>query len=262
MDDKPHVIERVATLLRAVGDHEPAGSSTSDLARYTRLARPTTHRLLTALSAEGFVDRDHTTGRWTLGPEIYLLGSLAADRYDITGSARDILRRLSRDTGESAFLSTRRGDETVCVAAEEGNFPLRSHVLHPGIRFPLGVASAGLVILAHLTDREIDDYLGRIDLTDRHGAAHTSEQIRTRIEATREQGYSVNPGLLVEGSWGIGAAVFDHRGTPAWALSLTGVETRFSPERRPELGTILLQAAHELSQRLHPGLLPSSRPPN
>jgi DNA-binding IclR family transcriptional regulator len=192
----------------------------------------------------------------------WLLGSLAADRYDITGSARDILRRLSRDTGESAFLSTRRGDETVCVAAEEGSFPLRSHVLHPGIRFPLGVASAGLVILAHLTDREIDDYLGRIDLTDQYGASHADEQVRDRIEATREQGYAVNPGLLVEGSWGMGSAVFNHRGAPAWALSLTGVQTRYSPERRLELGRILLQAAHELRQRLHPAFPRASQPPN
>lgn len=253
MDDKPRVIGRAAALLRAIGEHEPTGSSTSDLARYTGLARPTAHRMLTALSAEGFVDRDNSTGRWTLGPEIYLLGALAAERYDITDSARDILRRLSRDTGESAFLSSRRGDETVCLAGEEGSFPLRSHVLYPGIRFPLGVASAGLVILAHLTDREIDEYLGRIDLTDRYGPDHACDQVRHRIDATRAQGYCVNPGLLVEGSWGIGAAVFDHRGAPAWALSLTGVQTRFAPDRRPELGTILLRAAHDLSRRLRPG---------
>jgi hypothetical protein len=31
----------------------------------------------------------------------------------------------------------------VCLAGAEGSFPLRSHVLREGIRFPLGVASAG-----------------------------------------------------------------------------------------------------------------------
>ena len=85
-----------------------------------------------------------------MGPELYLLGAGAANRYDITDQARDIVDRLARETGESAFLSARRGDETVCVLSEEGSFPLRSHVLHVGIRFPLGVASAGLAILSHL----------------------------------------------------------------------------------------------------------------
>lgn len=250
-DDKPHVVGRVAALLRAVGGHEPAGASTSDLARDANLARPTAHRMLTALAADGLVDRDDKTGRWTLGPEIYLLGSLAAERYDITDIARDILRDLARTTGESAFLSARRGDETVCLAAEEGSFPLRSHVLHPGIRFPLGVASAGLAILSHLADRDIDDYLRRVDLTSAWGPAHGTNPVRERIDRTRLDGFATNPALLVEGSWGLGAAVFDRRDQPAWALSLTGVETRFPATRRSELGRTLLGAAHVLSQRIH-----------
>ena len=58
--------------------------------------------------------------------------------------------------------------------------------------------------------------------------------------------------LLAEGSWGIGAAVFDRTGKPAWALSLTGVETRFRPERHHELGTLLLEQAHILTGLLRP----------
>jgi DNA-binding IclR family transcriptional regulator len=46
------------------------------------------------------------------------------------------------------------------------------------------------------------------------------------------------------------AAVFDGNGAPAWALSLTGVETRFKPERRRELGDLLLHQAHLLSGAL------------
>lgn len=255
MDDalKPQVIRRVGALLRAISGVEPGGASTSDLARSTGLARPTAHRLLTSLAEEGLVDRDHKTGRWSLGPELYLLGAQAAGRYDITDVGRDILRDLARETGESAFLSARRGDETVCIAREEGSFPLRSHVLHVGIRLPLGVASAGLVILSHLPDREVDEYLGRHELTAAWGAEHSTEGIRERVDATRLTGYCVNPGLLVEGSWGMGAAVFDAADQPAWALSLTGVASRFPPERRAELGELLLRQAHLLTQRLRRG---------
>jgi DNA-binding IclR family transcriptional regulator len=246
----PEVVSRVADLLRGVGAHEPGGGTTTQLARHTGMTRPTAHRLLSSLAREGLLDRDDETGTWHLGPELYLLGSAAATRYDISPHARAVVHALARETGESAFLSARRADETVCLLGEDGSFPLRSHVLREGIRFPLGVASAGLVILAHLPDRDVDDYLRRCDLAGAWGPAHGTDELRRRVEETRAAGYSTNPGLVVEGSWGMGAAVFDHSGAPAWALSLTGVESRFRAERRAELGSLLLDAAHRLTTLL------------
>lgn len=238
-------------MLRAVSAHEPDGATTSEVARRTGLARPTAHRLLGSLLSEGLVDRD-PAGRWLLGPELYLLGTTAAPRYDVTALAQPVVRRLALATGESAFFSARRGDETVCLLREDGSFPIRSHVLHEGIRFPLGVASAGLAILAYLSDAELEEYLARADLTTSYGDPHARDAVRERVRATRTQGYAVNPGLIVEGSWGMGAAVFDAEEHPRWALSLTGIEQRFGEDRRGELGELLLRAAHQLTRTLRP----------
>ncbi|MDF2442115.1 MAG: hypothetical protein JWR01_318 [Subtercola sp.] len=243
------LVSRVSRLLKAVSEH-PDGLTAAAAAHATGLTRPTTYRLLASLAAEGFVDHDTARGRWFLGPELYLLGSLAADRYDITDAARDSVRRLAKETGESAFFSTRRGNETVCLLREEGSFPVRSFVLYEGVRFPLGVASAGLAILSFLGEEEVDAYLGGVDLVDRWGPQHAEPLLRQRIEETRERGYAVNPGLILEGSWGMGATVFDAAGRPAWALSLTGIESRFRAERQAELGQLLLDHAHEVGRRL------------
>lgn len=244
------VVGRVGAVLRAVATQEPAGATTSTLARQSRLARPTVHRLLTSLLAEGLVDRDPVTGRWQLGPELFFLGSAAATRYDVTALAQPHVRRLAVATGESAFFSARRGDETICLLREDGSFPIRSHVLVEGIRFPLGVASAGLAVLSFLPDSTIEDFLGRVDLTAAHGRDHAPDAVRRRVAETRATGWALNPGLIVEGSWGMGAAVFDADDRPAWALSLTGIERRFDEGRRRELGPLLLQEAHELSRSL------------
>lgn len=249
MNTPTDVVGRISAVLRAVSIHEPGGATTSQIARRTGLARPTTHRLLSSLLDEGLVDRD-AVGRWLLGPELYLLGTTAAPRYDVTALAQPVLRRLSLATGESAFFSVRRGDETVCLLREEGSFPIRSHVLHEGIRFPLGVASAGMAVLAYLPDAEIDSYLARADLAAAHGPQHTAALVREGVQATREAGYALNPGLVVEGSWGMAAAVFDTAGRPLGALSLTGIEQRFTTQRRQELGPLMLRAAHELTEAL------------
>ncbi|WP_120523076.1 IclR family transcriptional regulator [Arthrobacter celericrescens] len=244
------VVGRIGQVLRTVSGAMPRGIGTSEVARATGLARPTAHRLLSSLAAEGFLDHDSKAGRWHLGPELYLMGSVAAERYDITHLAHEHVQALAEETGESAFLSARRGGETVCVLRQEGSFPIRSFVLYEGKRFPLGVASAGLAILSFMPSDAVERYLSHAELEEHYGPEHSPERIRQGIEATRNAGYATNPGLVVPGSWGMGAAVFDAAGQPAWALSITGIESRFSAERRPVLGRLLLRHAHALSEKI------------
>lgn len=247
-------ISRAAGILRIVTSAGDEGLTVTDIAHRAGLTRPTAHRLLAALRHEGLVDQDERHGRWMPGPELYLMGTVAAARYDITAIARDIVRSLAVRTEESAFLSVRRGDETVCLMREDGAFPIRSFVLSEGTRFPLGVASAGLAILSFLPSHDVDAYFERHpDLADRYGSAHSPSRLRARVRDTQERGFALNPGLIVEGSFGLGAAVFTASGHPQWALSLTGVQFRFSPERIPELGRTLLAHAHQLSTRVAAG---------
>lgn len=247
VDNGPSVVARIGALLRTLAAREPHGGSTTDLAAAAALPRPTAHRLLTSLREEGLVERDEVDGAWHLGPECFLLGAAATTRHEITPMARDAVLRIARETGESAFFSVRRGNETVCVLREDGSFPIRSHVLHEGIRFPLGVASAGMALLAFLSEQEREAYLSAAELTERYGDQHSAAHLRDHVTATRELGYAVNPGLLVPGSWGLGAAVFDPHGEPRWALSITGIEARLSPPRQAELGQLLLREAHALA---------------
>jgi DNA-binding IclR family transcriptional regulator len=244
------LVVKVSQLLRELARNEPAGATTSDLARSSSVTRSTAHRILHTLFSRGLVDRDIATGTWYLGPEAFLLGTACANRYDLRATAEPIVRRLAGETGESAFLSVRRGDETVCLLREDGSFPLRSHVLYEGIRLPLGVASAGLAVLAFMPDAERAGFLDRVDLTHDYGETHQRSTLEERLERTRVDGYATNPGLIVEGSWGMAAAVFTSHGAPIAALTLTGVEHRFRPERQRLLGPMLLAAAHKLSDAL------------
>lgn len=246
------LVSRVGAVLRRVGSSASEGVTTAEVAAATGLPRSTAQRVLAALAEEGFVDRDARRGRWFPGPEMFLLGSVAAERYDVTAIARDVLRACAEKSGESAFFSARRGEETVCLAEVEGSFPLRSHVLHEGIRLPLGVASAGLAILAMLPPDDAGAYARRRgeDLAAAFGDQHGTAALLRRVASTRRRGYAVNPGMLVPGSWGVGAVVFDRAGSPAWALSLTGVESRFTGDRTARLGALLLEAAHTLTQRI------------
>ncbi len=118
-------------------------------------------------------------------------------------------------------------------------------------RARLVVAAAGLAILAHLPDAEVERVLAATaGARAEWGPLHTPERVRELLADVRREGFAVNPGLIVEGSWGMAAAVFDATGAPVYALSLTGIEPRFTGERRQPLGRALLTEAHRLSREL------------
>ncbi len=78
----------------------------------------------------------------------------------------------------------RRGDETVCLIREEGSFPIRSFVLGIGRRFPLGVGSAGLAMIAHLPAEERERSVKKLDLSkNKWGARQSIPAIRDRFVA-------------------------------------------------------------------------------
>ena len=73
-------VARAARLLRLVTTAGDEGLTVADLARRADLTRPTAHRLLAALRREGLLDQDERSGRWMPGPELYLMGTVAASR--------------------------------------------------------------------------------------------------------------------------------------------------------------------------------------
>ena len=101
-------------------------------------------------------------------------------------------------------------------------------MLHVGIRFPLGVASAGLAILSHLPAAEVDAFFERVRPGFGVGSRHNEDAIQA-VSGHPSHGVRGEPALIVEGGWGLGAAVFDRSGRPAWALSLTGSRPASSP---------------------------------
>ena len=53
--ERPQVVERVASILRAISAQGPAGARLKDIAIDTGIARPTVHRLLGELAAVDYV---------------------------------------------------------------------------------------------------------------------------------------------------------------------------------------------------------------
>ena len=143
-------LDRSVAILDTISRLGPC--SLADLVRDTGLARPTAHRLAVALERHALVVRDRE-GRFGLGARLVGWGAAAGGALALGEPARAILARLSAETGESAQLFVREGDQRVCVAMHERASGLRDTV-PLGAVLPLTKGSGGRVLLAWAEDRD------------------------------------------------------------------------------------------------------------
>lgn len=244
-------IGRAALLMRLVAACRSDGGSLSEIVAQAKLSKPTVRRMLLALIENGLVEQDPVTRRYFLGPEAYVLGTIAAERFGIHRMARENVRRLAKETGDAAFVQIRRDWSVVCLHREDGDYPIRSHVLSAGDRHPLGAGAGGIALLAALPDQDVEAALrANADLLASRYPVLTPKLLEDLVVEAREKGYGINRGLLFPGSWGIGVAVRDRQGRPDSCLSIAAIESRLQPDREGELARLLFDEAARLEARL------------
>lgn len=244
-------VDRALKLLALVGRQAERGLPLSAIVEESGFNKPTARRLLLALMRAGLVEQHEESRRYYLGEEAYVLGSLASRRFGLLQMTMDSLIRLSKRTEDSSFLSVRRGASSVCLYREEGTYPVRTHALQAGFEHPLGVGAGSLAILAALPDEEIESILAANEpvLKERYPRL-LAPRIRADVAAARDKGFSLNPGLIVPNSWGIGVAIRFPDGRPAGALSIAAIDSRMQPERQAELAAHLTLEVRQVEARL------------
>jgi len=255
-------IDRAATLLLLVGRAGPSGARLSELVEQCDLTKPTVRRMLLALVRAGLLDQDPDTRRYHLGPEIYVLGTLASARFGIHPISLRPLAQLSQETGDTTFLSVPRGTYSICVHREEGSYPIRVHALHAGDRHPLGIGAGSLAMLSALPDDEMEQVLAaNAEILAAKYPQFSPPMLRALVKETRAKGYALNPGMMLAGSWAIGVPIRGLDGRPIGALSIAAIESRLSEERQRELAPRLAKEASWVEARLRDAAVGDERQP-
>lgn len=253
-------VDRALRLLALVGREAERGAQLSDIVEESGLNKPTARRLLLALMRAGLVEQEARTRRYYLGEEAYVLGTLASRRHGLLELSMESLRHLSEVTMDTSFLSVRRENYSVCLHREEGTYPVRTHALQTGFQHPLGVGAGSLAILAAVPDDEIERILAaNRKVLETQYPYYPPEQIWADVAEARERGYSLNPGRIVAGSWGIGAAIMFPDGRVAGALSIAAIDIRVTAERQPELACHLKGEVDRIEAKLRRMFLPNDR---
>lgn len=206
---------------------EAGSTRLTDIAAAAGLDKATALRLLDVMVRDGFVTRDAQSKQFSLGPELMVLGAAALRRFDPRLLAQPSLLRLTGMFEDSAVLSIPSGVESLCIAVEEGTYPIRANYLRVGSRRPLGAGAGSLALLAFMPDAEREAALEILatQLPARYPRISMA-LLHERIAAARERGYVVLLDVVVERMGGIATSILDPDGRPVAALSIAALSDR------------------------------------
>ncbi len=240
-------VQKALNLLEALV-HSGQPRRLTELARQLNLTKPNVYRLLSTLSALGYVKKDPITTFYSPTLKLWELGSLLVRDVDLVTVAQPRLRRLCADTHESVQLAVFDSGFVVYVDKADSPQPLKA-MTSIGSRVPATVVSTGKAMLAWMPQEGLDQAMPHVKrytpltLTRR-------KDIEKDLEETRLRGYAVNRGEFRVGVSGLAAPIRDRSGTVVAALGVWGAEKGILGSRREDLAHMLIVAAREVSRDL------------
>lgn len=192
--------------------------SITEAAEASGLDRATTRRCLLTLAELGYADYD---GKFfSLTPKILRIGHSWLSATPLPVLLQPHLDQLSERVGHSASASILDGAEIVYIA-RAAQRRVMSINLMPGSRLPAYSASMGRVLLAALSDAQVEAILSQSQLR-----AHTPRtltdpvELKAEIARVREQGYAVIDQELEIGLCSIAVPVRNDRGRVVAAINV------------------------------------------
>ncbi|MPY80968.1 MAG: helix-turn-helix domain-containing protein [Actinophytocola sp.] len=209
-------LERGLVVIQAFADHTSA-LSLSEVAEITGLSRPTVRRMLLTLTRMGYVRCD---GRgFALTPRVLNLGYAYLSSLNVTDVAQPYMEQLVEHTRESSSMAILDDTEIVYIARVPTK-RIMSIMLAIGTRLPAYATSMGRVLLADLSEQDLDRYFARVEprrltprtVTDEH-------QLRTILKEVSERGWALVDQELEDGVRSIAAPVRNASGQVIAALN-------------------------------------------
>ena len=244
-------VARVTLILSALASAHRTGLRLTDLVKTTGLSKAVAHRFLAGMMQHGLAEIDELSGRYFLGLNLITWAAAAGNRYGLARLAEPFLQRLAEKTQDTVYLMLRTGDECVCIARHEGEYPIRTLTIDVGDRRPLGGGAGPLAILAYLPDDEIEQILPRIedklstfkfDLVDMH----------MMIASARREGFATIDNRINPGMSGVAAPIRRQDGAAFAAINVVAVSNRMANDRRSWIAREISLEIAALEEKLRP----------
>jgi DNA-binding IclR family transcriptional regulator len=243
-------VQRAVRLLRHIADGDPV-TSLSETSKALNINRTTLLRLLHTLEAEGFVQRRPGESGYEVGLSLVALSARIVFSQDMIRMAIPILSRLAEVVQMSAHLGVLDDAHVLYLLRRTPNAPLASNI-RIGSRLPAHATTMGRILLAHLSESDVDGIFRGKPLTRfSNHTPTTMAELHLALKRARQEGIAWSVGFFEPGIGSAAVPIMDFAGAPVAAINVSGPLDLFRDKSdRKRIEQELRAAGSEISQRL------------
>ncbi len=220
-------IHRAVQIINLVASYSVDGLRVVDVSEMLKISRPTTHRIIQTLVAQGWLLRK--AHRYFLGHGLFELGLTAAPQFKLRELCQPSLDRIARRTHHIAFLTIRSGRDAISIARSKGR-PVDLVALQIGVHRPLGIGAGSLALLSSLPDAEVEQIVMANARRLRTFADVNTKMLLESVRLCRQQGFASHDERLLKGVSGVAVPVTDNSGLILGAISISALLPRIEQE--------------------------------
>lgn len=221
----------------------------SEVSARTGLTRGTARRLLLTLESIGYMKMED--GAFRLQPKVLDLGYAYLNSMPLWEMAQPFMKNIVDKIDESCGLAVLDSTDVVYIARVPPTHVYTIPV-QVGMRMPAFINAMGQVLLAELSESELDEFFRKADLKKLTRYTDTDpESIRATLKRVKEQGYAMPVGQVYEGRVSLAVPIRNRDGKAIAAMNVSAMLSRVTQEQCiEEFLPMLLSAARQMSNAL------------
>ena len=222
----------------------------TEIANKLGFHKSTTHGLLQALKDEGYIIYDLATRKYLLGYKPLDLAGRISYRKDLREIARPIMQELSRKCDEDVALNIIVEGRSISINVLESQNYIR-HIIPLGKPYPLHCRAAGKVIMAYLTEKEVDAVIKRYGLPKFTPKTITQKRkLLVELDKIRKDAYAISRQEFGPEGVSLAFPIFNKDKIIIGSLSIHSTVNRFDQEAEKRFVGEGLKASNKLNQIL------------
>lgn len=218
------VLEKVLNMLKLFTPEKPQWT-VNELCRELDMSRNNVYRILMTMKAQNFVEVSETRDLYKLGLPFVPLGSAVLSDLDLRSVSMPHMKQLRDTTKETVHLAICRDQSAFIIDVLDSPQRLQAS-RSPGVFFELHTAAIGKVFLAHLSDREFEDYIVTVLSSETPNSGISREELARTVENIRKENLAFDDMETSEGISGVAAPIYDFKNMVAASVGVLGPHDR------------------------------------